>query len=466
LVEETYLFDSPIAYYPLGEPEGATMAADVSGNAAASLTLVGDSALPIVFGQATGPGTDDLTAATFTGGEWLSGPMLSATSVSIEAFFSSATAPSTAFPARIVGFGDCWIQQDAAGEVTARIDGFTSTGIALTDGATHHVAATWNGTTFAFYADGALVSSTTPAATFTAGQVTVGGNPDDDITLIGVVAHAAVYSTALSSTRVTAHYDAGTTGFASELASARLARYAEMAGIPTAEVDAETSVAVMTHVDTTNGQVVDLLRLCETTEGGVLYDALDGTLTFHNRSHRYDATSLFTLDMSQQEVEADYSPRMDASMLSNDVTVTSPSTSAHVKDDTSIEANGLATASVTIADEDDDAPIMYASWAVYVFKDPKVRTPTLSVDALAQVGKTPNCSAVLAATIGDKVTVSNHPAQAQASSVDYYIEGGTYAIGPESLVVTWNVTPSSPDDLTLIAGDATRGVVGTNVVAF
>jgi hypothetical protein len=472
LVEETYLADAPVVYYPLGEPEGSTLAADVSGNGAAPLSMVG-AGTAVVFGQATGPGTDDLTAATFANGKYLRGTVATSTpgAIAVECWFSTSSIPSgTDDEPILVSCGNLSINQARVdGYIRAEVPGNSAADLVnVSDGATHHAAATWDGTTLRLYVDGVEVDNTAVAGTPTLGEIVVGGLAGGSATFNGVVAHAAVYGSAsvLSAARVAAHAEAGSTGSAGELTSARLERYAEMAGIPAAEVDAETGVASMSHVDTTGGQVVDLMRMCETTEGGVLFDALDGTLTMHNRTHRYDAASLFTLDMAQGEVESDYSPRMDASMLVNDVTITSSVASAHIKDDASIEANGIATASVTIADTDDDAPLQYASWAVYVFKDPKIRTPTLSVDALAQVGKTPNCSAVLAATIGDKVTVSNHPDQAQASTVDYFIEGGTYAIGPESFVVTWNVTPSSPDDLTLIVSDATRGVVGTNVVAF
>jgi hypothetical protein len=107
-----------------------------------------------------------------------------------------------------------------------------------------------------------------------------------------------------------------------------------------------------------------------------------------------------------------------------------------------------------------------ASWLAYNYSDPKVRVPSLSVDVLAQVGKSPSSAEVLAANVGTKITVSNHPAQMATTSSDYFIEGYTESYGPESLKVTFNVSPSSPYDLTLILSDATRGVLGTNPLAF
>jgi hypothetical protein len=83
--------------------------------------------------------------------------------------------------------------------------------------------------------------------------------------------------------------------------------------------------------------------------------------------------------------------------------------------------------------------------------------PQLSVDALAQVGKTVNCAAVMAVGLGDKVTVTNHPAQAGATTTSYFVEGGQFSLGPERFVITWNVSPTYAEDNMLILDDATYG---------
>ena len=71
----------------------------------------------------------------------------------------------------------------------------------------------------------------------------------------------------------------------------------------------------------------------------------------------------------------------------------------------------------------------------------------LGMRSLAQAGKTPNWSAVLATTVGTKITVSNRPSQAATSSVDYFVEGGTLSIGPESMRATFNLSPTSPEEM-------------------
>jgi hypothetical protein len=222
------------------------------------------------------------------------------------------------------------------------------------------------------------------------------------------------------------------------------------------------------HIDTTDKQPVELMRVMETTEGGVLFDHRDGTLTFHNRAHRLTEAAVFTLDMAQHMVESDYQPKMDRTTLANDITAqdVSGQFTAHVFDAQSRNTDhGVATASIETASQDDDEPLFLASWLLYKYKQPAVRIPTLTVDCLAQVGKTPNCSAVLAANVGDKVTVSNRATQDSSSSASFFVEGYSRVYGLESCRTTFNVSPSSPDDTTLVIGDATRGVIGTNPIA-
>lgn len=74
VIEETILLGTgPLAYYTLGDDAGSLTASDTSGRASATLSATGPGAAP-TFGNATGPGTDGLTGATFTNtGKWLQG---------------------------------------------------------------------------------------------------------------------------------------------------------------------------------------------------------------------------------------------------------------------------------------------------------------------------------------------------------------------------------------------------------
>lgn len=471
LVEETFLADSPVAYYPLGEPEGSTRASDASGLGADPLVMVG-SGTGVVFGQATGPGTDDLTAATFAGGMYLSSAVSVDASggLTLECYTSRSDTSSFGVFARLSSAADdteldLFFTSTGTIAASAQFTSSVESASSYRDGQIHHVVATVSaGGTLTLYVNGVSQGTDAGGAPVDVTRLEVGGGGGS--VHIGVVAHAAAYDGVLSSTRITAHSTAGSDGFAGELTSDRFERYAAMASIDSAEVNAEAGSTTMVHVDTTGQNVVDLLRTTETTEGGVLYDERDGTLTLHNRAHRYAATAAVTLDMAKQEVEADYRPILDASALANDVTVTNVAgtVSGHLTSPASIEANGVATSSFTTASDDDDEPLSQAGWALGKYATPRTRVPTLTVNALAQVGKTVDCADVMAVTLGDKVTVTNHPTQAAATTTSYFVEGWTEVYGPESLTITWNVSPASPDADVWILGDATYGVLGTTTL--
>lgn len=472
LIEETYLLDEPVVYYPLGEPEGSTMATDASGNGADPMVMVA-AGTPVVFGDATGPGTDDLTAATFAGdltgqhlwtdvGEtstpgdiWVSAFVNSSTSFGGALLYLESVTPDAGyFAVYLLGSGVA--RAEAFPNLSSGSVGFATGTTTVADGRTHHIlgSVNWATQTVKLYVDGVLDasdSSMSPGAGWSLREMRVGQ-------VDGVVAHVALGDAPISDARIAAQSDSGVTGWAGETTDVRLERYAAMAGIPAAEVDAEAGSTTMAHVDTTGANVVDLLRVTEATEAGVLFDDRDGTLTLHSRGHRYGAVSVLTLDMARQEVESDYSPRLDASALVNDITAANTrGVSAHVVDAASVEAYGVATASLSTASEDADEPLNLASWARYKYAEPRPRVPSLTVDALAQVDKNVTCARVMAVTVGDKVTVKNHPRQAALSSTDYFVEGYAETYGPERLTITWNLSPTLAEDQTFILDDPVRG---------
>ncbi len=476
LVETTILADSPIAYYTMGEGEGATRANDSSGAGRDPLVALGDPAIPVVFGSATGPPTDGLTAAQFAGGQYLRGGAFtpSTTSLTYEVAFNIASPPGTetdlmAIPQLLPGSVTRSVAMSTAGLV--KIGGTLVTSTAsYADGAWHHLAVTIAAANLELFVDGVSMGTGVwgggSLSTSSIYEIVVGGTAGFS-TMTGAFAHAAVTQSVLSGARIAEHAAAQQTGFAGETTSARLIRYAAYAGIASSEISAETGQTTVAHVDTTGKQVLELMRLMETSEGGFLYDERDGSTTFHNRAHRLTAAAIYTLDMAQQHVESDYAPKLDRSGLVNDVSAANVAGtySAHVFDTASQTENGYAATSIETASDDDDEPSYQANWALLKYKDPKVRVASLSVQALAQVGKTPNCSAVMATDPGDKITVSNHPSQAANSSTSYFVEGYTKVYGPESLLITFNLSPTSPEDTTFVLGDSTRGVLGTNPLA-
>lgn len=430
IVEEEILLDSPIALFTLSEPEGATSAADSSESQQAALTMVG-SGSAVTFGSDTGPGTDGLTAAHFAGGKYLAGSLASAPAA-IELWFATTGTDEWLLSDGEASAGSFGLFIDGTGKVSAIS---TAVGSAVNDGSVHHVCISSgqlvvDGTTY-------TPSIPTPPAT-----MYVGGSPSTaHSTLTGSLAHLACYSSTPSGARLMAHYQSGSTGFAGDLSGARISRYASYAGVPSTEVSIDTGLATVGHVDTTGNAPVELMRKVETTEGGVLFDAKDGTLTFKDRDARYNAAASFTLSAAAQEIEADLNPDYDDQYLLNDVTASANGTPAgRVTDSTSTSDVGYYRDSLdTVSTSTDDA-LAGAQWLVALRKDPRTRYSPVSVDVVNS--STSQAAAVLGAEIGTRFDLSGLPTQAAASTAELFVEGYSEVITSSTHRIAFNTSPT------------------------
>lgn len=482
IVEQELSMDSPLALYPLSEPEGATSVSDVSGNLAPPLTLAG-TGTPVVFGDAIGPGTDSLTAGLFkANGQYLQ--------VSSDDIFPPGTTAATVecymlltadifAPTYGVDIGskasvDIRLRlgiaarnaQAIAATAAAPLGSLTASGTAnVADGRTHHIAATISGTTLDLYVDGVLVATDTdvdwgpglPAYN----RFRIGPSLTDLLaTYTFVIAHVGLYDVALSPTRLAAHAGAGVDGFSGETAAARLARYASYAGIPAAEqnIDAGATTPIQ-HIDTTDKTVLGLSHTVEQTEGGVLFDARDNRFTYVSRQARYGAAPAFTLDMALQQVEAGVRPNLDRTSLINDVTAMTPAgVGVHVVNQVSADDYGRhSPGDLELVTTDPNHAEAAANWLVSMYGDPRPRVPALSVDALALPLATQQ--AVLAAEVGTRFDVLNWPAQVgSAYDPGFFIEGYSETFGPEMHALSFNVSPAELADV-FVLDDATYGVL-------
>jgi len=478
-------------YYTMGDAAGSTTASNSSGNPQVPpLTQVG-SGTAVVFGNATGPGTDGLTAATFTSqgknlaftnAEALAGITTTATiecfintthnafsgwSVALEDAPNSSGTPGIPSSLKVGTDGN---QQALAQLRTPLVNIFVSgLGPATSDGATHHVAAKFSGTTLTLYVDGVSVgtASNASAALPTFQTVRAGFSSSSDPSQTLSAAHIAIFSTALDGTRILAHANAGLNGFAGETVASRLTRYASYAGIPATEVSFETGmVPDLAHIDTTGVTALEMMRKIEATEEGVLFDAADGTLTFHARNHRYSATPAFTLDVASRHIERGLSPRLDRAGIRNDVTatLTDGTASAHAFNQTSIDAYGPARESLDLATTNAEEPFQHANWLVGQYAEPRPRVSQLGVINLVSLPAALT-QAVLSAGVGTRFRVTGMPSQAEKATQDYYIEGYSESIGPARHTITLNVSQAEPFDVWTVE-DPVLGAYDSNPLAF
>jgi hypothetical protein len=215
------LADSPIVYWKLEEASGTT-AADSSGNGRngtySGSPSLGATAGPVPGGTAmTLDGVNDCVTIPYAA--WVE-----SASFSVEVWFKTTTGGSKVLVSRDNTNGDPWMlafigTSGSQPYFPVRTSADTrfpplSDSPAL-NGSWHHMVATFDGVTKAqkVYLDGALYASTTAGAAVLTGAegLSVGrrgaGSP---VWYTGSLSQVAFYGTALSATRVAAHYNAAT----------------------------------------------------------------------------------------------------------------------------------------------------------------------------------------------------------------------------------------------------------------
>jgi hypothetical protein len=213
---ETILADSPVAYWRLGESAGTT-ADNAEGTAALDGTYSGSPTLGAT-GLLTG---DSDTAVTFGTSKYVS--------VAHDAALNFSDVFSLEFWVKVPSLS-AWMSVIAKGGATGWQVGVSvnrqvvvylqntinvrggSVGT-LQDGTTYHVVVTKNGGNYAtVYINGSDASATATAKTAgdTTGSLYLATYTGSSEWLSGTLDEVAVYDYALTSTQVTAHYDAGT----------------------------------------------------------------------------------------------------------------------------------------------------------------------------------------------------------------------------------------------------------------
>lgn len=228
------LADSPMAYYRLGDTSGTTMT-DSSGNARHG-TYTGSPGLNTT-GLLTGDADKCVDFAANQYGSFTPPDLsLNASSVTVEAIINLDTTSSVH---DIVGrrnagsasTNETWQLRVLS---TGKLDFFYVTGSSyvttqqstatLSTGTTYHVAATYDGANVKLYINGSLDSTFARTGTpnSTTSPIRIGfsgfGSPNQEY-FDGRIDEVAVYGSALSGTRIAAHYSAMTAGVSGTFAA-------------------------------------------------------------------------------------------------------------------------------------------------------------------------------------------------------------------------------------------------------
>lgn len=481
LLEEEMLYLAPDAYYPLGEPSGATSAGDISGRGQRSMAVfqVAGAGGTVDFGGGDGPGTDDLPAPDFAPFSSTQGKGLRANlndvsgGAVIACWLTTATAGRDflALTTRVTGLGgaaavagidngDGTLRVTAANGDSYLVGGFSSLiSTNLADGKSHFVA-------LYVRADGfvnARVDTIQPAPALGYGstlrtdvydRLQAGGWRDSVSGFAnlydGVVSHVWFRRGAMPSWGDVWSAGNGLT----ESTIDRFARLCRLLGITGTVLGSST-----TQIDpqAAGGKApVEALRDVAAVEGGLVYASRSAAeVVLECRAWRYNKASALTLTVN--DIGGDLVWSDDDQPLLNDCTNKRDSgADQRVTDAASIAAYGIYDGGDTQPWASDYDALAAAQWAVYKGADPPPRITQVTVMANALAAHT----SVLGLDLSDVITLSGMPATAPVSSVALHVEGYDESISHNLHTITLNTSPAAPG-LVWQIGTAGRSELGT-----
>ncbi len=505
--DEEILADSPIAYYPLSEEAGAQTFGSIATTQQPNAPVVKSKygAATVTAGEPTIVPTDPAACVSFAGANGVAkigsviqlaaighGPYTvnqAGTGWSVELWFQAA--------APITDPGKLWTQVAANvgtgvlnnGAVRLNTNGTlqvgpvdsggtTPTSPRYDDGKPHHVVFGFaaDGISWKLYVDGALAISGTNASTFASnsplpGWALIGGiltsGAQQEFLGTGAtvfVSHVAIYSKLLTAAQALAHSTAGQSAFSGELSGARfsrLLRYAAYQGPSAVDTgQSQMAPAELQGLGATAG-----LQDVVTAENGNHLVAGDGTITFKQRSARYNTTAVATLGELETPYLGDLVFDFDPTFLYERVEVTRPGgVTVAAFDTTRQKRYGPRVLAETPQILLDLEAIDRANYQLSQYKDPKVRLPQVTLDPASNPALWP---VVLGTRIGDRLTVKRRPFGAPLMTVDVFVEAIShdvdFRVGQTHWRTTYLLSPAGTSNFWL-AGDATYSIAGVTTV--
>jgi hypothetical protein len=460
IIEQEYLLDAPLAYYTCGEATGSSRAYDSSGNSQPPLVR----ALPnadIVFGTATGPGTDDLTAVVIddvaANGNMLTAQITGAV-VGASVFFSTTYAGINLLLTTDDGSTVNQIYIDGTGKLTTGLGGTTSASV-VNDGDTHHAAWTASGV----HLDGIVFdatpfpSQTSPAIRLgRASLLSTGATPGPT-----TFAHLALFSTSPTTAHILREYRSGNTGFINDRSDQRISRYAEYGSIAVADQALETGLQTAVPLLTLAGiSVADAIGKVEDSEGGVVFVRGDGKFVLQNRQHRALQTAA-DITLTAIDLGEGASVSTDMQFVTNYMAVTSGTGGVQVvQNAASIATHEQYPVDLELLVNTDDEALDVANWRVTNYAEPAARLPDVTVDLLTQTQATQQ--ALMALEISDRMTITGMPSQAVngTTTLNLIVEGWTETLTASSWDMAFN-TSNFAQSAAWILDDTALSVLGS-----
>jgi len=439
----------PVAYWPLEDGPDSARAASALPSGPPLYTIFGK----VTFGGAAPPPSSSPLADFSSGG--IGGTMQAAvapgpltTSWRLEFIAKWSAIPAASFAATLQWTGSGGValwEIDAAQLVDGGLQfqiindlgvagGPFVSNVAVDDGLWHHIRfdAAQNGANIdvTVKLDGVTVISQTltTAVLGAISAVTINptGDPTEEVPSFGHLAVWAPYTSPIDT------YEAFL-GYSGETAGDRIVRLCAEESVPVS-VSSTTGTTRMgpQNVDT----FLNLLRECETADGGILYDGDSAGLTYLARTDRYNQAAAMALSTTSHQVKLPFAAVEDDQRTANDWTVTRiGGSSVEVSDEAHVATNGRYRASANVNVETLEALPDQATWRVHLGTVEEMRIPQLS---LQLIDHSELWTSGLALRPGDRITVATPPTQYPPGTVDLICEGFTATIG----TATWQLTPT------------------------
>lgn len=334
----------------------------------------------------------------------------------------------------------------------------TSSGVNLSTGGAHHLAATWtSGQPMTLYIDGvdrtANVTGTfsgTLASTTRKWVAAVNSMDYAPFTLTGIPSTAdeyTVYTRALTASEIASHAAARTSAWANELSGARIHRVLDVTPWPAADRYIDAGLSTLQPA-TLGGSVLAYLQKVEETEQGSLFIDVSGKVRFIARDSLLRdpyATAQGTFGDVDPELEyGDLSYVYDDQMIYNEAVVNREGGIAQVVGDAASQSRYLRRTKVFdgMLFTTDGPSRDLANWFVGHYKEPLLRTTNMRLEPSAGNWST-HFPQVLARDLMERVIVKRKPQNlGTAINQPALIEGITHEVTAMEWKTTWNLSPA------------------------
>ncbi|MGV9815470.1 LamG-like jellyroll fold domain-containing protein [Streptomyces cellulosae] len=499
--QDQILTTSPMGYWPLGEPEGATR-----------LENLANDQQPARFAASKfGAGTSRLGAESIVSKDSTTSWQLADIAANVGTVVDICEGGSRNYPLGFefsVGFwclpvrpssGETatlfrsWadtaadhlkVSLDSSGKVTASmrfvegISSITSTGAISTSKPTFIVVSVKDGYT-SLWLNGSL-NGKSDIGTVMNNDVrdmrwaSLGGSQAGTIYseyANGRYGHLAVWNRELSSTEILEIWKAGDYNGSdfTEGETARISRIAAMANYQgDTALDASRSTLQGPWWSSGTNALEELQGAAEAASGYLFMDG-DGQLTYHNRDRRQGAPVRYVLgDSRGMPYEPGLSFEMDDDRIINEVFYSRPNGIEGVlKDAASIAAYGRKSKTIELRVTSDSTVQDAAYMLLNQYSKPVTRCDSVTLKATA----TPALFLVaLGVEIGDRITLADLPEQAPESALDYYVEAVDTEVSVSGGTLEWQTTlslsPAGNSDVWVLEDPTLGRLDRTTVLAY